>query len=172
MKTFKILRQIFQILAVAMFVLSVVICGIDNTTENAAFLTTLTLYGSVVIFAVVGAFLTSASSDVARRIGHGLVLPSFAVGLTVALLYMEDSSAAIIMLVAAILLALYYLWALVLKITQKNGLQIDSPNEDTRIVRVKEWKQIMDEGIISPEEFEEKRCQILGLKPRKDVEKK
>lgn len=167
MKTFKILRQIFQILAVAMFVLSIVMCGIDNTTENTAFLTTLTLYGSVVIFAVVGAFLTSAPSDIARRIGHGLLIPSFAVGLTVALLYL-DGTAAIVMLVAAILLALYYLWALVIRILQKNGSQVDSPYEDIRIVRVKEWKQIMEEGIISPEEYEEKRCQLLGLKSKND----
>ena len=47
---------------------------------------------------------------------------------------------------------------------KKSGSDAESPNEDIRIIRIREWKQIMDEGIITKEEFESKRCQILGIK--------
>ncbi len=164
MKPFKILRLIFQALCISLFLASFVICGID-IEYNALFLASLIANIGIGTIATVGVFLLSATSDTAKRIGHGFTLSSFALGLTFALQTLAaGSSAAILMLVAVIMLALYYTCVLVIHIMQRNTGTIENPDDDIRIVRVREWKKLMEEGIISEEEYEVKRCQILGFK--------
>ncbi len=179
MKPFKILKLIFQAASTAAFLASLVFCALDVSVVNTAFLSFMTSYGLFFALAAIGTFLVSATSDVANRIGHGMLISSYAVGLTASLMYIggvesgtqtaakaaeEVPTAAVIMLVAAVLLALYYLCNLILKIMQKNSEGFEAPEDDIRIVHVREWKKIMEEGIISPEEYEVKRCQILGIK--------
>ena len=165
MKTFKILGKVFLIAAAALFLASLVICAVDlQSPDNPAFLAFVNGYMGLFALATVGTFLLTASSEVAQKVGHGLVISSYVIGLTAAITFIEGSSAAMLMLVAAVLLAFYYLCRLVLFVTCKSVEEPESPNDDIRIVHVKEWKEIMDQGIISPGEFEEKRCQILGIK--------
>lgn len=175
MKVFKILSRIFQICAAVLFLASLVVCGI--MPEELPYMTTMVAFVGVFALGVVGIFLLSAQSDVAKRIGHGFVISSFGIGLTAAIGNMTivvdgeetTSIAAILMLVAAILLAFYYLCELVVSIIRRSGSYVESPDEDVRITRVKEWKSLMEEGIISEEEYEEKRCQILGIKVKKNT---
>lgn len=176
MNIFKILKKVFQSLAAVLFLLSIVICGIvkDDKTgalAETAFLTMITAYVGIYVLALVGIFLISATSDTAQKVGHGMTISTFAIGLLIALMNIEDSMAAIIMIIAVIMLALYYLCALVIFIMRKSAGETDDPNEDARIIHIREWKKIMDEGIITQEEFEEKRCHILGIKTsdKKDI---
>lgn len=170
MKPIKIAKLVAQIASAALFLTSILLCAIDVTSANTAFLALITAYGSIVVFAVVGAFLITSASDISRRIGHGLVISSYAVGLTAAISLIEDSSAAIVMLIAAIMLALYYLCVLLMVIMQKDYPLSDDPAADPRIVHLKEWKKLMEDGIISAEEYEGKRCKILGIEPKKKNE--
>ncbi len=172
MKIFKILKKVFQAAAAILFMLSIVLCGVireevkGGATELAetAFLSTVMTFGAIYLFAMVGIFLVSAANETAQKVGHGMTISSFAIGLLIALLNIEESTAAIVMLLAVIMLALYYLCVFIIYIMKKSGSDAESPNEDIRIIRIREWKQIMDEGIITKEEFESKRCQILGIK--------
>ena len=164
MKTFKITRFVLQIVSLALFLGSLVICGIDVAEANTAFMAAMTAYVGIFALASVGIFLMSSSADTPRRVGHGLAISSYAIGLTIALIDINNASAAILMLVAVIALVFYYFCCLIIKIMQKSFPHAESPSDDIRIVRVKEWKQIMEEGIISKEEYEAKRCQILGIK--------
>ncbi len=170
MKPFKILRQIFQILSIALFLTSFVMCAIE-LESNAEFFTMVLSFVGLSTLATVGTFLLSATNDTAKRVGHGFVISSFVLGLTVAIMFIEASSAAILMLVSVILLALYYLCVLIVSIMQRSSKNIESPEDDIRIVHVKEWKKIMDEGIITKEEYEVKRCQILGIKHEPEEKK-
>ncbi len=171
MKVFKILKQIFQICATALFLASIVICAIDmESAGNAVYLTAMLAAVGCVVVGTVGMFLLSSPHDTVNRIGHAFALSAFTIGLTYALVNIEASTAAILMLVAAVMLALYYLCILILKIMRKSSPDAESPNDDIRIVHVKEWKKIMEEGIISPEEYEAKRCQILGIEKKDDPE--
>lgn len=165
MKVFKILCKIFQICATVMFLASLVICGItaSDSLGDTAFLTEMVSFTGVFVLGTVGMFLLCAKSDTARRVGHGLVVSSFATGLMAGILFIDESTAAILMIVAVVLLLFYYICRLVLFIFGKDNDDND-PQEDIRIRRVREWKSIMDEGIISAEEYEEKRCHILGIK--------
>lgn len=172
MKIFKILSKIFLICAVTLFLASFVICSVDLESQgNVTYMASIGSYTGLLALGTVGAFLLSASNGTAQKVGHGLILSSFAMGLTVALLLLETSSGAILMLVAVIALAVHYLFELILSILKKSGTEVESPEEDVRISRVKEWKAVLDEGIITPEEYEEKRCQILGIKRDKKESK-
>ncbi len=171
MKVFKILKTVFQSAAAGLFLLSVVLCGVmAEEPAEAAYFTMISAIIGVCAWALVGIFLISAANGTAQKIGHGLTVSAYAVGLTVALLNIEFSTCAVIMLIAVIMLALYYLCTLVMEIMKRSFPCEEDPNEDVRIVRIREWKKIMEEGIISAEEYEKKRCEILGIKPEEKSE--
>lgn len=174
MKPFKIVKLIMQICSLTLFLASLIVCAADVSEQNTAFIALMTGFVGVLAFAAVGIFLLNASANTPRLVGHGLVLSSYTVGLTAAIMCLENSSAAIVMLIAVIFLALYYLFSLIVKVIQKNSAPVENPDEDLRIAHIREWKKIMEEGIISPEEYETKRCQLLGIKSQanKDAEKK
>lgn len=70
------------------------------------------------------------------------------------------------MLIAGAFLVLHYAFLIANIILNRNCTVTENPNEDIRIIRVKEWKQLVDDGIISEAEYEEKRMQILGIKTK------
>ena len=41
--------------------------------------------------------------------------------------------------------------------------ECDTPDEDRRIKQLKQWKEVLDNGFITKEEYEEKRITILGI---------
>lgn len=167
MKVFKILQKIFMVVALAAFLASFIIAAV-NLEGDAAYLAVVSANVGVFAAAAVGVFLLSSSNDVAKRVGHGLTLAAFAAGLALAIMtFGEYSIAPILVIVAVAALALYYLSVLIIFIMKKSSPDsIENPNDDARVVCIREWKHIMEEGIISPEEYEEKRQQILGLKTK------
>lgn len=183
----KILNTISKVilaLAVVAFAISIVIPGITEENLDSAFWTLMYANIAIILCAIIGSVLISSKNDTARRVGHGMTVAAFVAGFSIALLFVgkegnvsgyattttakTDSTAAILMIVAASLLAVYYIFQFVILILNKGTTEAESPLEDSRIARVKEWKQILDEGIITQEEFEEKRNQILGIKPKQD----
>ncbi len=181
-KVFKIVNKILLALSVTLFCVSIILPGITLETADVAFLTYVLANTSVVIAAVVGAVLICSNNDIAKRIGNGLTVSAFVIGLAVAIIQLGESTyaiddevtatgsptAAVIMLIATIVLALSYIFNLIIFILNKDSNENLNSSEDIRIIRTKEWKQLMEEGIITQEEFEEKRVQILGLKPKTD----
>lgn len=175
-KVFKILSKTLLVIAVALFAASFIIPGLSDNQSDQTYLLLIVANACILVFAVTGAILIESGNDTVRRIGHGLTVSSFLLGLTFAIpnlssqvtidstIYNVKSTAAIIMIVANAILVLSYLFRLIILILNKNGVaEADSPSEDSRVLRIREWKQILDEGIITEEEFEEKRCKILGL---------
>lgn len=185
-KILTIISKVVLALAAVAFAVSMIIPGLTKQAADSSFLVLLYLNVSIVICAMVGSTLTSAKSDTARRIGHGMLIAAFVAGFSVALMYVGiekdgstfqpfaaaadaeketlDSTSAILMIVAAALLAVYYIIQFVILLLNRGIKESGSPYEDTKIIRVKEWKQLLDEGIITEEEYEEKRVAILGLK--------
>ena len=169
MRKFKIVSTVMLIVAVALYALSIFIPAVSEATLDATWLGLIEVNAIIMAAAVVGAFLKGTSSDSARKVGNGLLVVGFLVGLTCAVSLLaveadEPSLGAIFMLVATVVLVLHYAFLLVAKLLGKNAS--DDPNEDVRIVRIKEWKQLKEEGLITEEEFEEKRIAILGLKKK------
>ena len=173
MKATKILGKVFQIIAAVLFVASFVIACVlsrDSTTD-AAYVVLVTASAWIVAGATAGVFLILAQNDTAKKIGHGLTLSAYAVGLAYALLTVtaegDTSIGAVLMIAAAAMLVAFYICKLIGVIMNKGLSGELNPNDDIRIIRIKEWKRIMEEGIISEEEFEEKRLAILGIKTNK-----
>lgn len=165
-KVFKIIGIIMLSAAVVLFACGIVIPGAMADEEGSIFLALIMATVGMVAGAVVGAFLMYAKNDTAKRVGHGLTIASFVMGLSYGLLARDGSLGAIMMIIGAVFLLLHYIALLVVAIMKRGANEIENPVEDIRIIRIKEWKQLLDEGIISKDEFEEKRVQILGLKAK------
>ena len=188
-KILSIISKVMLALAVVAFAVSIIIPGITKDALDSSFMVMLYLNISIVICATVGSTLTSAKSDTARRVGHGMLIAAFVAGFAIALMFVGNetggssfspfaaaadgeaetvsSTSAILMIVAAALLAVYYIFQFVILILSK-GSKEGSPYEDSKIIRIKEWKQLLDEGIITKDEYEEKRVSILGIKTKTD----
>ena len=189
-KILTIISKVVLALAVIAFALSMIIPGITKDALDASYMVLVFANVSMIICATVGSILTAANSDTARRVGHGMIIAAFVAGLSIALMLVDkaadgatlspfaavtddeektvSSTSAIIMIVAAALLAVYYIFQFVVLILNKASKEAGSPYEDSKIIRVKEWKQLLDEGIITKEEYEEKRVAILGIKQKAD----
>lgn len=181
-KPLKIASKVLLVLAVVMLGVSLLLSSVLQDSAEAAYAATFILNGSTIICAIMGAILIYAKSDTAKKVGHGLTVASFVILLSNALAVITEATqktkattedttvsisiSAVIMIVAAALLAAYYVLQFVQLLLSKGAAEAESPSTDLRIVHVKEWKQLLDEGIITQEEFEEKRVQILGLKPK------
>ena len=182
-KALKITSIIILIIAALLFAASVVLPA--ATTDNkldAAFLILVQLNSIVLAGAGIGIALMFAKNDTAKKIGNGLTIASFVTGLLCAVSIMaeygemaddatndvEVSIGAILMIVAVVFLVIHYAFLVAYYVINKSSAGIATPSDDVRIVRVREWKKLLEEGIINQEEFEEKRVQILGIKPKDD----
>lgn len=168
----------------ALFAVSVILPSLSEEAIDASYSVVVLASYLIVILGIVGAVLIFAKNDTAKKIGHGLYVAALVLSLGIALNFIGAESmstvatdeetvtsiAAVFVMIAAILAAVYYVLQLVILILGKGAKEGESPLTDTRIVRVKEWKQLMDEGIITKEEFEEKRVAILGLNKDKAKE--
>ena len=181
MKAFKITSKILLIVAAVLFVASLILPATSTENElDSAYMVLVQLNSIIIASAGVGIFLMFAKNDTAKKIGNGLTVAAFVAGMFCAVSIMTAMGemakeeladpvkvpvGAVLMIVAAVLLVAHYAFAIASYIVSKNGANVN-PAEDARIKCVKEWKQLETEGIITKEEFEEKRVQILGLKPQ------
>lgn len=170
----------------ALFGVSVILPSLSEEAIEASYSVVVLASYLVVVLGIVGAVMIFAKNDTAKKIGHGLYIAALVLSLGIALRFIgvEDgastdlteveetvtSIAAVFVMIAAILAAVYYVLQLVILILSKGAKDGESPLTDSRIIRVKEWKQLMGEGIITKEEFEEKRVAILGLNKDKAKE--
>ena len=181
MKAFKLTSSIMLIIAGLMLVVGIIIpaTATDNTVE-AAFITLVQLNAIIIACAGAGIFLMFSKNEVAKKVGNGLTVASFVAALFCAVNAMvlsgemadagvddaEISIGAVIVIIAAVFLLLHYAFLIANAIVSKNSANIN-PSDDIRIERIREWKKLLDEGIISQEEYEEKRSQILQLNAKK-----
>ena len=133
------------------------------------------LLTSSVTFSVLGAFwillavgLGSAAylNPKFHKVGIWVTLVTYVTVLAISLVPMTGTNVGISCIVALIGAIVYFVCLLLNAI----GCLIPktcSPDNDPRIQAVLKWKELADQGIISKEEFEEKRCAILGIKKDK-----
>lgn len=169
MKKIRVVSTVLLVVAVAIFYLGIILSAISSEVADIAFFAV--LQASLVLFlcAGVGAFLIFAKNDTARKIGNGLSVFAFTVGAALSFYTLSFSDAtgvsfgAICLLVAAVLLLLHYAFLFINYLLTRNNPELENPNDDLRVVRIREWKQLMEEEIITKEEYEQKRISILGL---------
>lgn len=167
-KAFKIVSTVMLIIAMVAFGVSIVLPGMIGDKSELAFFSLIMVNAGIVVFVMVGAFLTMSKNNTANKVGHGLLIAGFIIGFADALMSIEEGCSCIVMVVAVGFLALHYIFELVVSILNKGSKTITNPDEDARIIQIKAWKQLMEEGIISAEEYEEKRIAILDIKPKTD----
>ena len=154
-KGIKIISDVVLYLALAMFLISLLIAGIINDRAESSFLSVIFVIPMEIFAAVTGILLINTKNEIVCKVGHGLAISAFAIVFSCGLINIEDSICAILMVVAGSLLMLYYILLLVAIFLSKK--------EDSKIIQIRKWKQLFDEGIISGEEFEAKRAKILNL---------
>lgn len=185
MKKFKFVSDVMLVVAAVALGLSLLIAGVSEEKGDAAFLTLMQLNAGLIGVCFVGVFLAFAKNSNVRILGNGMGVVSFGVSLNCAITTMaalsssnatvtdpalqETSIGAIIVIVAAAFLLARYAFLLVDYLVNKDSAE-ESPNENVKVKRVKEWKQLLDEGIITEAEFEEKRTQILGIKGKSNTQ--
>lgn len=163
MKIFNIVKKIILILSFVFGIFSFVyssftLDGFDQTVS--------TLLISFIVLAFVGFFLFFAENKIAKKIGQGIVTGYMVILLYGSITYIEKSVAAIFGLTSAILYAIYYLVCLIGYLAL--GSEGDNnPNNDIRIKKILGWKELQNQGIITAEEFEAKREEILYGKKNK-----
>ena len=181
MKKFKIVSNVMLVVAMAVFVLGIVLSALDTTVKEELFLESVWSNAIILACSGIGVFLMFSKNDTAKKSGNGLTVAAFVTGTICALAtitaiskinaeapegeHVGMSIGAICMIVAAVLLVLHYAFLLVNYMLNRNLVKND-PDEDVRIIQIKKWKQLKEEGIITEEDFEEKRVQILGIKPK------
>ena len=183
MKKFKIVSIVMLVVAVALLALGIIISTVSSKPQEEIYIALVQLNSVLIACAGIGVLMMTAKSDTAKKVGNGLTIVGFVTALVCALATMHaisktnnalgenseellgTSIGAVITIVAAALLLLHYAFLLVAYILNKSNAS-DNPNDDVRIVRIKEWKQLKEEGIITEAEYEEKRVQILGLKKK------
>lgn len=125
--------------------------------------------GLLLIFLLVGAFLRENKGPVASKVGEGFVLAAILsmFGAAAPVLFFNEYAGLTVILafVAAILYAvdgIVRFIIFIVKIVKPQAGQ-ENPDDDARIQNVLKWKKLADDGIITKEEFEEKRVKLLGL---------
>lgn len=164
MKVFNVIKKIILFLSFVLLGVCFVLAGITLEPRDAAVSTGLLMF---VIPAFVGFFLFGSENKTANKIGMGLTTAAMLIELFFSLTYLENCTAAIMGLCSVVLYVIYFIVVFVgyLAMGEKTN---NDPEKDPRIVKILGWKKLKEEGIISEEEFEEKRVAILGLNKKKD----
>ena len=141
--------------------------GIASATQQSGYF--LLGAGLILVFLLVGAFLRENKGPVASKVGEGFVLAAilsmFAAAAPV-LFFSENAGLTIILaFVGAILYAVDAIVRFIIFIVRivKPRASENNPDDDERIQNILKWKKLADDGIITKEEFEDKRIKILGL---------
>lgn len=162
MKVFNVIKKIILILSFVLLGVCFVLAGITLNSTDAAISTGLLMF---VVPAFVGFFLFGSENKIANKIGMGLTTAAMLIELFFALTSLGNSTAAIFGLFSVVLYAIYFIVVFVGYLAMGDKADND-PEKDPRITKILGWKKLKEEGIISEEEFEEKRVAILGLKKK------
>lgn len=162
MKVYRIIERVILILSFVLFGTTCLIGAITLEMIEVA-VSSVILPIALSGFTFVGFFLFNSKNEIAKRVGLGLTTGGMVFLASTAITYLETSTAAVIGLVSIILFVIYLMLKLIESIIAKD-VDALSPEQDKKIQAVLEWKKLLEEGIISKEEFEKKRIEILKLK--------
>ena len=182
MKVLKIVERIFFVLAV---IVAIAACcmsrALDEFSAKAApgALTAVSGYyllgaGIGIALLAVGALIRYNPNRIASLVGDGLVLSFFAILFGSCLAYLMSGGyygiTILLGLVAAILYAIYAIVRLIIfivSIVKPAGTTDNDPDNDKRIILITKWKNLLDKGIITKDEFAVKRNEILDITEEK-----
>lgn len=167
MKIFNVVKKIILILS---FVFGIISFIYGSISLDASDQTVSGLLISFVIFACIGFFLFFIENNIAKKIGQGIVTGYMVILLWVSIAYVRYSVAPIFGLTSVILYVIYFLICLIGYLALGNEGD-NNPNNDLRIKKILDWKELQNQGIITAEEFEAKREEILYGK-NKNIKKK
>lgn len=178
MKIVKLIENIFLILGSVLFVVAGILSySLDETLGIKGFATGLALMGGFTVLCLfVGIFLYFAENKVLSRLGLALVLGCACINLGLAIVSLGESAktssdtsisysiamaGSIIVILAFFLDMTYILLEKALKV-QKEATSAEQLNNDVELLE--KWKKLLDEKMITEEEFEAKRKAILHIK--------
>lgn len=157
MKIFNIVKKMILILSFVFGIFSFINGSITLESVDQAISALLV---SFVILACVGFFLFFIENKIARRIGQGIVTGYMAILLFASITYIGKGSAPIFGLTSVILYAIYFLICLIGYLAL-GGEGDNDPKNDIRIKKILGWKELQNQGVITAEEFEAKREEII-----------
>ena len=172
MKILKIFSKLALVASAILIVISLIVAATSEYPLDSAFYLLFNTNMLLMIGLGIGVFLMFTRNDIAKKVGYGLtavaMLFSLINGTVIAkeLDHALSSAAPFLAIIAAIVYVVHYVLEFIVFILDKKH-ETFNPKDDARIKCIKEWKALMDEGIITPEEFQEKRNQILGLDTQK-----
>lgn len=179
MKVLRLVEKIVFIVAVVVGAMSIALSLMMDEGAGAVGMMTLgalffSTASAVLVFLFVGALLRFVPNQVARRIGEGFTLVAFVSAFAIALHGLVNVGGAgmtvYLGLVAVVLYAVSSIIRFIAYIVSvvKPQASKDNPDEDERIQKILKWKKLADDGIITKEEYEQKRVAILGLNEEKE----
>lgn len=162
MKVYRIIERVVLILSFVFFGLTCLLGAITLEMADVQ-ISKEVLAIAMSGFAFVGFFLFNSKNEVAKKVGFGLTTGGMIYLAYNSISLLSDSTASVIGLVGIILFVIYLMLKLIEKIISKD-VDVVYPEQDKKIQAVLAWKKLLEEGIISKEEFEKKRVEILKLK--------
>ena len=179
MKIVKLIENIFLILGSVMFVVAGLLSySLDETLGIRGFATGLALMGGFTVLCLfVGVFLYFVENKALSRLGLALVLGCACISLGLAIVSLGESAktsandtsisyiiamvGSIIVILAFFLDMTYLILEKALKV-QKEATSAEQLNNDVELLE--KWKKLLDDKMITEEEFEAKRKAILHIK--------
>lgn len=172
----KIMTQVYYallIVSVSVIVLSYVLAGalegsaLENTLAQTASTVGIALATSTVGLLVVGLTLSFTKNDISKKIGLGFMLSGIGLNAVTAVNTLVVSGEntpyfIYVSLVGIILFAASFVF-LAFAYVDKNSAS-DDPDQDPAIQKLIKWKKLLEEGVITQDEFTEKRNLLLGIK--------
>lgn len=162
MKAYTIIKNAVLILAVAMLCLAGILGITSNKTAGSGIAV---IAIAVIPTAILGLFLAYTKNDISKKVGYAFLTTAFVLAFVQTLPYEASEISVVFMLIGAGLYAVYYIIIGVALLATRGRPAVD-PGADPKITLLKKWKELLDEGMITKEEFEEKRIAILGLKKK------
>lgn len=178
MKIVKLIENIFLILGSVVFVVAGILSySLDETLGIKGFATGLALMGGFTVLCLfVGIFLYFVENKVLSRLGLALVLGCACINLGLAIVSLGESAktssdtsisysiamAGSILVILAFFLDMTYILLEKALNVQKEATSAEQLNNDVELLE--KWKKLLDEKMITEEEFEAKRKAILHIK--------
>ena len=185
MKVLKVLEKILLYLACTLCVASLTTSAILDESQGVSgmmtYLTSIIAYigvggvFTIVAALIIGTLLYFNGNVVVRKIAMGLVISSVILVFFTGLIIMgataktaatDTALSPVLSLVGGILYAcsvlcgfIYYIVCLVKPVSED---QLD-PVNDKKVILIMKWRKLMDEKIITEEEFMAKRNELLGI---------
>lgn len=123
-------------------------------------------FGFVLVLLLVGALLYFVKENIARRIGIALAAASFIAVFAVSISLMETGFATpLVGLVAGILFGVSLLFKLIMwivKVARPDAGEENDPSTDPKVQLILKWKGLLDQKVITEEEYELKRKEIVS----------